>query len=60
VNYAEGSKSSSTEVNARSGSITVTKAESKGVIEGMLTATFPMGTLMGSFHAEWCQGGAEF
>jgi hypothetical protein len=60
VNYAEGSKSSSTEVNASSGSINVTKAESKGVIEGTIDATFAMGSVKGNFHADWCQGGAEY
>jgi hypothetical protein len=59
VNYAQGSKSSSSEVVGQAGSIVFTKAESKGVFEGMVTVTAPF-TLMGSFHAEWCQGGAEY
>jgi hypothetical protein len=59
VNYAEGSKSSSSEVTGKTGSIMFTKAEAKGVHEGTITVTAPY-TLMGSFHAEWCQGGAEF
>ena len=60
VHYAEGSKSSSTEATASSGSIVYTKAAKGGVHEGMVNATFPMGSLMGTFHAEWCQGGTEF
>ena len=60
VNYAEGSKSSSTEVNAKSGSIMFTKAEAKKVFEGTLMATYPSGNLMGTFHADWCEGGTEF
>ena len=60
INYAEGSKSSSFEVNADSGSITFTKADAMGVHEGSITATYPMGSLMGTFHAEWCQGGQEY
>lgn len=60
INYAEGSKSSSNEVNARSGSITFTRADAKGVHEGMLSATYPTGGLSGTFHAEWCEGGQEY
>lgn len=60
INYAEGSKSSSFEVNADSGSITFTTTEAMGVYEGSLEATYPMGSLMGTFHAEWCEGGQEY
>jgi hypothetical protein len=60
VNYAEGSKSSSTEVNATGGSIMFTKAEPRKVFEGKVTATYPKGSLMGTFHADWCEGGSEF
>lgn len=60
VNYAEGSKSSSTEVVAASGSIMFSKAEAKKVFEGTLMATYPQGMLMGKFHADWCEGGTEY
>jgi len=60
VNYAEGSKSSSNEVVASSGSIMFTKAEAKKVFEGTLMATYPKGSLMGKFHADWCEGGTEY
>lgn len=60
VNYAEGSKSSSNEVNATGGSIMFTKVEDKKVYEGMVMATYPMGMLSGTFHADWCEGGAEY
>ena len=59
VNYAEGSKSSSTEVVGKAGSITYTKADAKGVHEGMVSVTAPF-TLSGTFHAEWCEGGTEY
>lgn len=60
VNYAEGSKSSSYEVVGSSGSIMFTKAEDKKVYEGMIMATFPMGMVSGTFHADWCEGGTEY
>lgn len=60
VHYAEGSKSSSTEATASSGSVVFSKASKGGVHEGTVSATFPMGMLMGTFHTEWCQGGTEF
>lgn len=60
INYAEGSKSSSTETVAKSGSITFTKAEAKKLFEGTLMATYANGSLMGKFHAEWCEGGSEY
>jgi hypothetical protein len=59
VNYAEGSKSSSTEVTGKTGSITFTKADAKGVHEGMVSVTAPF-TLSGMFHAQWCEGGTEY
>jgi uncharacterized cupin superfamily protein len=61
VNYAEGGKSSSYEVNAKTGSVTFTKAEIKGVVEGTVMATYDDGsTLSGSFHAEFCDGGQDY
>lgn len=60
VNYAEGSKSSSTETTAMSGSIMFTKAEAKKVFEGEVMATYAKGSLMGKFHADWCEGGTEY
>ena len=59
VNYAEGSKSSSTEVTGSAGTITLTKAEAKGVQEGMISVTAPF-MASGMFHAEWCEGGTEY
>ena len=59
VNYAEGSKSSMTEERGTAGTVTFTKATPKGIQEGMLNVTAPF-TLTGTFHAEWCEGGAEF
>jgi hypothetical protein len=59
VNYAEGSKSSATEVTGKAGSVTFTKAMAKGVHEGSIMVTSPY-MAMGTFHAEWCQGGAEY
>jgi hypothetical protein len=60
VNYAEGSKSSSYEVTATGGSINITKAVAKSVFEGTIMATYAMGSVMGTFHADWCQGGSEY
>jgi hypothetical protein len=59
VNYAEGSKSSATEVTGSAGSVTLTTAMPMGAFDGMLTVTAPY-TLSGSFHAQWCQGGTEY
>jgi hypothetical protein len=59
VNYAEGSKSSSTEVTGRSGSITLTKSMAMGVQEGMIDVSAPY-MAKGTFHAEWCEGGTEY
>jgi hypothetical protein len=61
VNFAQGGKSSSYEVTADSGSITFTKAEATGVVEGTLTATYAGGdSVSGSFHAEYCAGGQGY
>jgi hypothetical protein len=65
ANYAEGGKSSSTETTASSGSLTFTKAEAKGVIEGMVMASYSSlfggsGDVMGTFHAEYCDAGQEW
>ncbi len=61
VSYAEGGKASSSEISATGGSITFTKAEANGVIEGTFTASFDGGdTLEGTFHAAFCAGGQDF
>ena len=61
VSYAEGGKASSSEVGATGGSITFTKAEANGAIEGTFTASFDGGdTLEGTFHAAFCAGGQDF
>ena len=61
LNYAFGGGTpNANEHSASSGTITFTKAESKGVFEGTIMGTYPMGTIMGSFHADWCEGGSEY
>jgi hypothetical protein len=60
VNYAAGMKSSTSETVASSGSIMITKAAATGPIEGSITATYPSGSVMGTFHAEYCAGGSEY
>lgn len=60
ANYAQGSKSSATEKVASSGTLMITKAEAKGVIEGSVMATYSAGSVMGEFRAEFCQGGQEW
>ncbi|MDB4937569.1 MAG: hypothetical protein JWP87_4541 [Labilithrix sp.] len=61
VNFAQGGKSSSYEVNADSGNITFTKAEATGVVEGTLSASYAGGdTVSGSFHADFCAGGQGY
>jgi hypothetical protein len=59
VNYAEGSKSSSTEVTGKTGTITLTTATAKGVHEGTISVSAPF-MVSGPFHAEWCEGGTEY
>jgi hypothetical protein len=59
VNYAQGSTSSRTEVTGSAGTIMFTNVVSKMVYEGTINVTAPF-SAMGMFHAEWCQGGAEF
>ena len=60
VNYAQGGRSSSYEVNATSGSITFTKAMANGPVEGTVMATYAMGNVMGTFHAEFCANGSQY
>ena len=60
VNYAPGGMSSSYEVSATSGSITFTKAMANGPVEGTVMATYAMGSLMGTFHAEFCANGSQY
>lgn len=61
VNYAQGGKSSAYEVTASSGSLTFTKAEAKGVVEGSFSATYDSGdSLSGTFHADFCSGGQGY
>jgi hypothetical protein len=60
VNYAPGGMSSAYEVNASSGSITFTAAMANGPVEGSVMATYPMGSLMGTFHAEFCANGSQY
>lgn len=61
VNYAAGGKSSSYEVNADSGSITFTKSETNGVVEGTFNATYSGGgSVSGTFHADFCANGQGY
>jgi len=59
VNYAEGSKSSSTEVTGKAGKVTITKGGAMAAQEGMIEVTAPF-MASGTFRAEWCQGGTEY
>jgi hypothetical protein len=60
VNYANGGQISLFETNASSGSITVTQIAPQGVIEGTVSATYPSGSISGSFHAEYCATGQGY
>ncbi len=62
VNFAAGGKSSAYEQGASSSSVTFTKSEVDGVVEGTVSATYarPDGKVMGSFHAEFCPGGQGY
>ena len=61
VNYAAGGKSSSYEVGATGGSVTFTKAEANGVVEGTFTASYDSGDMLtGTFHATYCAGGQGY
>jgi hypothetical protein len=62
VNYAKGGRSSSYEVNAASGSVTFTINDQMGVAEGTVDATYdsPAGSVKGTFHAEFCDGGQGY
>jgi hypothetical protein len=62
VNYAPGGAvGTSSEVAASSGTITFTKATANGPVEGTAMATYASGdSVSGSFHAEYCAGGAEY
>ena len=60
VNYAPTGMSSSHETGARSGSVTFTKSEPMGVVEGHVDATYASGNLTGVFHAEFCPGGQQY
>jgi hypothetical protein len=60
VNYAPGGMSSSYETSASSGSITFTMAMANGPVEGSVMATYAMGSVMGTFHAEFCSMGSQY
>ena len=61
VNYGEGGKSSSYEVNAASGAVVYTVVNTDGSVEGTLSATYDDGsTLSGNFKAAFCAGGQGF
>jgi hypothetical protein len=61
LNYANGGGTpNANEHVADSGTINFTKADPMGVFEGTLMGSYPGGTIMGSFHADWCEGGSEY
>ena len=60
VNYAAGGRSSSYEVNATGGSITFTKVDTSGAVEGTVRGTYASGNVSGNFKAEFCAGGQGF
>ena len=61
VNFAEGGKSSSYETTAAGGKITFTTANVSGIVEGSVTATYSGGgSVSGTFHAEFCEGGQGY
>jgi hypothetical protein len=60
VNYAPGGMSSAYEKNATGGSITFTSAMANGPVEGSVMATYAMGSIMGTFHAEFCSMGSQY
>jgi hypothetical protein len=61
VNFAAGGKSSAYETAAATATVTFTKSEAMGVIEGTVSATYrPSGDVMGTFHAEFCAGGQGY
>jgi len=61
VNFAAGGKSSAYETAAATASVTFTKSDPMGSIEGKVSATYlPSGEVMGTFHAEFCAGGQGY
>ncbi len=60
VNFAEGGKSSATEVSADSGTIRFTVAEAMGTVEGTVAATYGSNNIHGTFHATYCAGGQGY
>lgn len=57
VNYLFGRPSS--EVRATGGSVTLTAYTTKAAVDGMVNVTFPSGSVQGTFHAIYCNGGQE-
>ena len=62
VNFAAGGKSSAYEQSATSTSVTFTKSEPEGIVEGTVSASYanPKGNVAGAFHAEFCPGGQGY
>ena len=60
VNYAPGGKSSAYETNATGGSITFTSAMANGPVAGSVMATYAMGSIMGTFQANFCAMGSQY
>lgn len=60
ANYAFGGMSSFTETTATSGTINITNNNPMGAIDGTVSAMYAQGSIMGSFHADYCPGGMGF
>ena len=60
VNFAQGGKSSATETSADSGSISFSRAEAAGDVEGSVTAKYGSTQISGVFHATFCTGGQGY
>jgi hypothetical protein len=60
VNFAAGGKSSAYETGASSASVTVTTSTPQMLIEGTVMATYPAGSLNGTFHAQFCANGQGY
>ncbi len=58
VNYAFGSEIG--EHGCKSGTLTLTAYKPGMYVEGTLDVLFPVGSIKGKFHADYCPGGLEF
>jgi hypothetical protein len=60
VNFAEGGKSSATEVTADSGTIVISHVEANALVEGTVTAKYGSDQITGAFHATFCANGQGY